>query len=263
MKRWTLLFLAFLSVLSMKAQSYEYGKLRCADGDTLLYRYLTPEKTARQALYPLVLYLHTSGERGNDNEGTIFGAQMFLNPVNREDYPCLVIVPQCPENHTWAFDVSPGSYDFPKDYPESKIMKEVMELVHLFLQRPDVDPDRVYIYGMSMGGIGAFDAVARHPDIFAAAVPICGDINPDRLGKFEGVSFSLYHGDSDPAVPVSGSRDAYRALKAAGADVRYHEFPGCGHVCWWKAFEMPDFMEWLFSKSKAKVPAQDTQNTGM
>ena len=131
-----------------------------------------------------------------------------------------------------------------------KIMKQVMELVHLFLQRPDVDPDRVYIYGMSMGGIGAFDAVARHPEIFAAAVPICGDINPDRLGKFEGVSFSLYHGDSDPAVPVSGSRDAYRALKAAGADVRYHEFPGCGHVCWWKAFEMPDFMSWMFSKSK-------------
>ena len=79
-----------------------------------------------------------------------------------------------------------------------------------------------------------------------------GDINPDRLGKFEGVSFSLYHGDSDPNVPVAGSRDAYRALKAAGADVRYHEFPGCGHVCWWKAFEMPDFMEWMFSKSKRK-----------
>ena len=212
MKRWSLILLAFLSALTVKAQSYEYGKLRCADGDTLLYRYLTPENPAADARYPLVLYLHTSGERGNDNEGTIFGAQMFLNPVNREEYPCFVIVPQCPENHTWAFDVSPGSYDFPKDYPESKIMKEVMELVYLFRKRPDVDPD--------------------------------------RLGKFEGVSFSLYHGDSDQAVPVSGSRDAYRALKAAGADVRYHEFPGCGHVCWWKAFEMPDFMPWLFSKRK-------------
>ena len=64
---------------------------------------------------------------------------------------------------------------------------------------------------------------------------------------------SLYHGDSDPAVPVSGSRDAYRALKAAGADVRYHEFPECGHVCWWKAFEMPDFMSWMFSKSKNSI----------
>ena len=250
MKHWGLLIMAFFSMLTAKAQSYEYGKLCCADGDTLLYRFLTPEKVASIERYPLVLYLHTSGERGSDNEKTIFGAQMFLNPVNREEYPCFVIVPQCPEDHTWAFDVSPGSYDFPKDYPESKVMKRVMELVYLFRDRPDVDPDRVYIYGMSMGGIGAFDAVARHPDVFAAAVPICGDINPDRLGKFEGVSFSLYHGDSDPAVPVSGSRDAYRALKAAGADVRYHEFPGCGHVCWWKAFEMPDFMEWLFSKSK-------------
>lgn len=211
MKRWSFLFLALFFSLTVKAQSYEYGKLPFADGDTLLYRYLVPEMVDGIERYPLVLYLHTSGERGNDNERTTFGAQMFLNPVNREDYPCYVIVPQCPEGRTWAFDKSPGSYDFPKDYPESRMMKEVIELVRLFMQRPDVDPDRVYIYGMSMGGIGAFDAVARHPDIFAAAVPICGDINPDRLGKFEGVSWSLYHGDSDPAVPVSGSRDAYRA----------------------------------------------------
>ena len=89
MKRWSLLLLAFFSVLAVKAQSYDYGKLRCADGDTLLYRFLTPEKTENLERYPLVLYLHTSGERGNDNEGTIFGAQMFLNPCNREDYTML------------------------------------------------------------------------------------------------------------------------------------------------------------------------------
>ena len=78
MKRWGLLLIALFAVLAAKAQSYEYGKLRCADGDTLLYRYLVPEKTEQQERYPLVLYLHTSGERGNVNEGTIFGAQMFL-----------------------------------------------------------------------------------------------------------------------------------------------------------------------------------------
>ena len=117
MKRWSLLFLALFAVVAARAQSYEYGKLICADGDTLLYRYLTPQKTEGQERYPLVLYLHTSGERGNDNEGTIFGAQMFLNPCNRDDYPCYVIVPQCPAGRTWAFDVSPDSYDFPKDYP--------------------------------------------------------------------------------------------------------------------------------------------------
>ena len=70
MKRCALLLLAFFSVLTMKAQSYEYGKLRCADGDTLLYRFLVPEKTEQIERYPLVLYLHTSGERGSDNEGT-------------------------------------------------------------------------------------------------------------------------------------------------------------------------------------------------
>ena len=84
MKRWILLLPVFFSVLTLKAQTYEYGKLCCADGDTLLYRYLTPEKTDTLERYPLVLYLHTSGERGSDNEGTVFGAQMFLNPVNRK-----------------------------------------------------------------------------------------------------------------------------------------------------------------------------------
>ena len=100
MKRWTLLLLSLLFVLTLKAQSYEYGKLICTNGDTLLYRYLTPEKVKSIEKYPLVLYLHTSGERGNDNERTTFGAQMFQNPCNREDYPCFVIVPQCPEGAT-------------------------------------------------------------------------------------------------------------------------------------------------------------------
>ena len=92
MKRWSFLFLALFFSLTVKAQSYEYGKLPFADGDTLLYRYLVPEMVDGIERYPLVLYLHTSGERGNDNERTTFGAQMFLNPVNREDYPCFVIV---------------------------------------------------------------------------------------------------------------------------------------------------------------------------
>ena len=85
MKRWSLLLLAFLFSLTVKAQFYEYGKLRCADGDTLLFRYLVPQKVANIEKYPLVLYLHTSGERGNDNERTTFGAQMFQNPCNRDD----------------------------------------------------------------------------------------------------------------------------------------------------------------------------------
>ncbi len=257
MKRTLIVILAIFCSLQLIAQNeaYEYGKLLCNDGDTLLYRYLVPEIIESGKKYPLVLYLHTSGERGNDNEGTVFGAQMFLNPINREKYPTYVIVPQCPANHTWAFDKSPSGWglDFPENYPESKIMKQVMELVALFMQNPNVDHRRIYIYGMSMGGIGTFDAAVRHPDIFAAAIPICGDVNPRRLNnKFKGLAWSLYHGDNDPAVPVSGSRNAYRALKAAGADVRYHEFAGCGHVCWWLAFEKPDFMSWLFSQKKKR-----------
>ena len=99
-----------------------------------------------------------------------------------------------------------------------------------------------------MGGMATFDMVCRFPDTFAAAIPICGSVNPKRLISAKDVSFRLFHGDADKSVPVEGSREAYKALKAAGADVEYIEFAGCTHNSWNPAFNYPDFMEWLFKQ---------------
>ena len=101
-----------------------------------------------------------------------------------------------------------------------------------------------------MGGMGTFDMAIRFPEVFAAAIPICGTVNPERLKAAKAVNFRIFHGDADNVVTPEGSRAAYRALKAAGADVEYVEFPGCGHGSWNPAFNEPDFMSWLFSQKR-------------
>ena len=93
--------------------------------------------------------------------------------------------------------------------------------------------------------------VIRYPELFAAAVPICGTVNPNRItSAVTGTKWSIYHGDADTTVPLDGSREAYRALRAAGAEVKYTEFPGVEHGSWNPAFSMPDFMSWLFAQRR-------------
>jgi predicted peptidase len=101
-----------------------------------------------------------------------------------------------------------------------------------------------------MGGIATFDMAIRFPEMFAAAIPICGTIHPARLAAAKGVDFRIFHGDRDNVVPVEASREAYKALKAAGINVEYIEIPGADHFSWNPAFNHPDFMEWMFSHKK-------------
>ena len=221
-------------------------------GDSLLYRYLEPEVKAKNKKYPLVIFLHGAGERGNDNEKQLMhGSQMFLNPVNRINHPAYVLFPQCPSDGYWAYSKRPDSFkDMKAETEMPPIFKSLKELIDSYLALPDVDKKRVYIIGLSMGAMGTYDLVARFPEIFAAAVPICGTVNPERLSDIKDVNFRIFHGDADPVVPVDGSRNAYRALIKAGVKAELHEFPGCGHNSWNPAFNMPDFMDWLFSQKK-------------
>ena len=225
-----------------------------ASGDSLNYRLLRPEVEQEGEKYPLVLFLHGTGERGSDNEKQLtHGSQMWLNPVNRENYPAFVLVPQCPESGYWAYTDRPSSFEpdqMPADVPLSPVFRTLKELIDTYLVMPQVDKQRVYVIGLSMGAMGTYDMAIRYPEIFAAAIPICGTVNPTRLSAAKDVKFRIFHGDADTVVPVSGSRQAYKALKAAGADVEYIEFPGVTHGSWNPAFTQPDFMSWLFSQKK-------------
>ena len=266
MKRIISVVCVLISLLSLSAQeTYQKETFISSRGDTLPYRLLRPETVKAGEKYPLVLFLHGAGERGNDNERQLtHGGQMFLNPVNREKHPAFVLVPQCPVSGYWAYMERPASFmpgEMPLDAPLTPVFRTVKNLLDTYLAMPQVDKNRVYIIGLSMGGMGTFDMAIRYPEIFAAAVPICGTVNPARLKAAKQVKFRIFHGDADNVVTPEGSRAAYRALKAAGADVEYIEFPGCNHGSWNPAFNYPGFMEWIFSQKKTSCDSSSQVST--
>lgn len=235
-------------------QTFEYKSFTAADGTEINYRLLQPGENAHGKKFPLIIFLHGLGERGTDNEKQLmWGGQMFLNPATQEKYPAYVLFPQCPETAFWAYKDIPASFRNMKAEEQMPApFKAVKEMIDTYLTYPEIDRSRVYIIGLSMGGMATFDMVSRFPDTFAAAVPICGAVDPSRLENVKGVSFRIFHGDADITVPVECSRAAYRALRKAGVKVEYFEYPGCGHGSWNPAFSRDDFMEWLFKQKKER-----------
>lgn len=250
-----LLFLIAVSFVAAQAQNtYEYKEFVSTEGQSLNYRLLTPQNMKAGKKYPLVIFLHGLGERGNDNELQLkHGGQMFLNPSNQEKYPAYVIFPQCPTTTFWAYENIPSSFeDLKPEENMTAVFRAVKEMIDQYRAMPSVDASRVYIMGVSMGGMATYDMVTRFPEVFAAAIPICGAINPGRIAAAKSVKFRIFHGDADTVVPVECSRRAYRELKAAGADVEYYEFAGCAHGSWNPAFNKEDFMQWLFKQKKGR-----------
>lgn len=256
MKHYIFFFCLFFSAYVFSQSDYTAKILLSDSGDSLRYQELIPENYDPGKKYPLVLFLHGAGERGTDNLSQLkHGSKMFTNPVNREKYPAFVIFPQCPKDHYWSFRSRPTdgkvSADvFPADYEISDMMKQIKNLLDLYSDKDQIDKDRIYVIGLSMGGMATFDLACRFPDLFAAVIPICGGVNPDRLAVCKNIKFRIYHGDADSVVPVENSRIAYTALKKAGASVEYTEFPGHDHDSWTPAFNKEDFLSWLFDQVK-------------
>lgn len=251
----SLLIITFSFVAAASAQdTYDRKTFVSSDGLSLNYRELTPLKVEAKKKYPLVIFLHGSGERGDDNEKQlVHGGQMFLNPYNRDNYPAYVIFPQCPEGKWWTYDRKPEDFDrLPFADTLTTELASVKELIDNYLKRPEVDKSRIYVIGFSMGGVGTYDLVLHNPELFAAAVPISGGIASGHMNAAKGVSFRIFHGDADNSVPVECSRRAYRELKAAGGNVEYIEIPGGKHGICNTVFCRPDFMEWLFAQKKGR-----------
>ncbi len=248
-----LLSIAFIAFFcfSASANSDLYEKREFIfKGDTLKYRVLFPENYDKNRSYPLVVFLHGSGERGDDNEKQLkYGTELFTNEENRKDYPSIVIFPQCPENDFW---VEREKIDFENiEFPEKPKMTQslflVKKLLDSYRKKEAVDKKRIYVMGISMGGMGTFDLICRYPKYFAAAIPICGGVNTNRLKKVRNMPIRIFHGGADPIVSREFSRDAHIELKAQGSvKVEYIEFPGVGHDSWTKAFNYPDFLSWMY-----------------
>lgn len=255
MKKLVIIFYLFLATNATLAQNEIFSKETFVNtqNDTLNYRLLQPEKFKKGKKYPLVIFLHGAGERGNDNEKQlIHGGTLFSNPSNRDKYPSFVLFPQCPDNAYWPTGIRPeqgfkNGNSFVKNAPISRELNLVAQLLDEFVAKKPIDEKRIYIIGLSMGAMGTFDLVCRFPNRFAAAIAICGGVNNDRLRGFNGkTQFRIYHGDMDNVVPVEFSRDAYNTLQQTGKKVEYTEFYGVNHNSWHPAFNLSDFLSWMY-----------------
>ena len=240
--------------LKPSTSGYAFKTFTGAQG-SLPYRILSPATIKAGERYPLVLFLHGAGERGTDNQNQLrHGGPLFLDPKNREVYPAFVVFPQCPENKRWVeVDwIDPKPHHQPKE--PSVPMSLVLELLPLLEKSLPIDPSRAYVMGLSMGGFGTWDIAARHPDWFAAAVPICGGADNSTAPSLAALPIWAFHGAQDSTVPTSRTRSMIEALKEAGGKPKYTEYPGVNHDAWTPALAEPGLLPWMFAQNIQKTP---------
>lgn len=232
----------------------EFSKeLFVSDKDSLPYRLLLPKNFDNDKKYPLIIFLHGAGERGNDNElQLVHGKDLFINMNKNNTFPSIVVFPQCSKNSYWA-NVSRinNSFSFLGDPTENKSLKLVEGMINELQSNFKINSNQIYVGGLSMGGMGTFELVYRNPDMFAAAFAICGGANPKIGEKISKTNWRIYHGDKDFVVPVKLSIDMYNSIKSFNKDVYLKIYPNVNHNSWDNVFREPDLFKWLFSNSKA------------
>ncbi|XZE18331.1 dienelactone hydrolase family protein [Pirellulaceae bacterium SH449] len=219
----------------------------------LKYRLLKPFGYEFGKKYPLLVFLHGAGERGDDNLSTLkHGAREFAKEERRKQYPAYILIPQCPTNAKWSdTDWSKDSSELPERASDS--MQSLKELIDDMVENAGVDSDRILLTGLSMGGYGTWDAIARYPDFFAAAAPICGGGDPSKVDRFAGLPIWCFHGAKDSVVKVNRSREMVEAIKRTGAQIRYTEYPDAEHDSWTATYANPEFYSWIFIQKKSKT----------
>ena len=241
------------------AQRVETGfldRLVTVAGQNWRYQVYVPGTYATARRWPVILFLHGAGERGTDG---LLQTTVGLGPAIRRDaarYPAIVVFPQAPADSQWV-----GT-------PAEVALAALRQTMEEFRG----DPDRVYLTGLSMGGHGTWYLAYRHPQLFAAVVPICGwvadfprfpgsvpVVPPDSGAPLPALARRLvrtpiwiFHGEVDAVVPVTASREPAAALKAASADVRYTEYLGINHNAWDAAYASDEFVRWLFAQRRAR-----------
>ena len=253
-----ILFVSFNTIVNAQTEAFtEQSYIK--DNDTLNYRLLLPKDFTKDKKYPVVLFLHGAGERGNDNQKQLaHGSKLFLSQTARDSFPAIVIFPQCPKNDYWAnAEVDRTTYPltitFPSDLPPTNALNLVMQLMEDMTQKPYVNKDQIYVGGLSMGGMGTFEILYRKPDLFAAAIAICGGGNPNTAKLFaKKVPMSIYHGAKDDVVKPQLSLTMVNAILEAGGTPNFTLYAKDNHNSWDSTFAETELLSWLFSNTKFK-----------
>ncbi len=225
-------------------------------GSNYPYSIYVPRTYDPSKRWPVILFLHGSGERGTDGlRSTQIGVAAAIR-ANPEQVPAIVVFPQAPLETRWLGE--------PADAAMAALDATITEFRG--------DSDRVYLTGLSMGGYGTYHLALAHPDTFAALVVVCGGLLPHETttavqqspltrSAADPYAFTAHalrslpiwicHGDVDTVVPVEESRRMVEQLRREGADVRYSEYPGVGHNAWDRAYGEPELWRWLLSQRRA------------
>ena len=173
----------------------------------------------------------------------------ILDFFARKGESVCLLAPQCPEGRKWVeVDWSAPSHVMPAQ--PSDPLRLALELVDKTIREQDIDPARVYVTGLSMGGFGTWDALCRRPELFAAGMPVCGGGDPQQVTRFRTVPVYAVHGGADKVVPTARSRAMVSALWGVDGRVLYTEYPGCGHNSWGPAFSDDALLTRFFSQKR-------------
>src|SRR6202171_4798316 len=216
------------------------------------YRLFVPANYDANQKYPLIFWLHGAAGRGSDNlkqisGGNENGTHVWTTPANQAQLPALVLAPQCPEDRFWSE---------PENNEISPQLQMALDILAAVQKEFSIDPDRIYLAGQSMGGLGVWALLQAQPDRWAAALVLCAYDNFTNPKALSRVPLWVFQGDVDMVVPVDLVRQMVKDLKKSGAQPRYSEYHNAGHDVWLTAFAEPDLVPWLAAQKRgASIPA--------
>ena len=240
------------------ADYYEARTFTGSEGDTIPYRLFVPEDYDPKKKYPVILFHHGGGGTGDDNRQNLEGALVkeWILPEAQAANPCLIVVPQIPGKKAKTSESLKAAVGAMKVH-----IRTIHEILDSLEEEFSIDTSREYVTGLSFGGECTWMSMIERPDRFAAGVPICATgllvemDAPDRGREFAQFPLWIFHGDADDVVPVETSRKIVTALRDAGGDPKYTEYPDVNHYSWDLAYRDPELIEWLFAQSRK--PDQD------
>lgn len=242
-----------VDVADFQARSHKMGANK-----SIVYRLFVPKGYTATKKYPLMLTLHGAGERGDDNSRQLLHDfnKMWAEDSVQAPHPAFVVAPQCPTDSQWVNTPwSKGTYEMDK-VAISGPLQAVVGILDSLQKEFNVDADRVYVSGISMGGYGTWYMAMKYPGRFAAAIPVCGGADTSKAGLISKLPIWTFHGEDDGVVPVAGTRQMVAALKAAGSGVKYTEYPkamGINHGSWVPAGKTPELVPWLFQQARVST----------
>lgn len=236
-----------LAQWEQKFVSYQF-KVSKLGGHILPYRYYIPDALKSNEKLPLVIFMHGAGERGFDNRKQFFrfNPEMFW-----QKYRCIVLAPQCDlsdkggKTGAWV-DTPYGDRSHHMKEEPTWELDMVIKLIRQKLKNNNVDPKRIYLTGLSMGGFATWELLERNAIPIAAAIPISGGGDTSQIKRIRPIPIWAFHGDADKIVPVECSRDMVQVLRQRGMQVKYDEYPGVGHDAWSITYQRKEVWDWLF-----------------